>query len=206
MAGSFHTRATMKTGGTTLSSGAARFVRFARPSAWYQAVVRNTNGAVDALADLLGPVFRVHAAPLDDGSHRAQREDSPAVKWNDNLFCGGDIAPLLVAACRPGECETVTAENRNDLVSRQARRSALTQPLPRPASRSETARSRRARGRVESPLRFLASPPLPFRRPKCIPAAQGRLRRSFRLPGHTPGPHETSCLQYSARPLVTVYL
>jgi hypothetical protein len=48
------------------------------------------------------------------------------VKWNDNLFCGGDIAPLLVAACRPSECETVTAENRNDLASRQARRSAVT--------------------------------------------------------------------------------
>jgi hypothetical protein len=92
----------------------------------------------------------------------------------------------------------MAAEHRDHLASRQSRRAALTQPSPRPASRSATSQSRQVRGRVESLPRYHAWLLLPCRPPKRSLATRDRRRSSSRLPGQTPGPRETSCLQYSA--------
>ena len=44
------------------------------------------------------PVFRVDAAALLNRLHRAQRQNSPAMVWDDHLLAGRDVAPLLMAA------------------------------------------------------------------------------------------------------------
>ncbi len=54
---------------------------------------------------LLDPIRRGYPAPVDDCFHRAQREDSPPVVRHDDLLCGQDVAPLLMAASGAGESE-----------------------------------------------------------------------------------------------------
>src|ERR1035437_7627491 len=101
----------------------------------------------------------------------------------------------MVAAGGTGKDESSTAENRDRLVCGQARSSAVTQPLPRPTSRSAIARCRRVRDTVESPPRYRAAPPLPSLRPTYTLAVQDIRRSSSPLPDHTLRPRGTSWLQ-----------
>jgi len=147
---------------------------------------------------LLRPARRLDSTPLDDCSHRAQRENPPAMVWHDDLFSRSNVAPLLVAARGTSKNETVPAENPDHLIRREARSPAITQPSPQPASPWGIVRCRRVKGRVGLPLRCCALPLLPYRRRTHIRATRGTRRSNSPLPGRTPRPRGTSSLQYSA--------
>ncbi len=158
------------------------------------------HGTPSATQRLLGPISRVNAAAFDDGPYRAQQQNPSAMIRHDHLFRGCNIAPLLVATGRAGKHESVTAENHNHLISGQARRSPVTQLLPRPVLRPAATRFPSERDTVESLPRCHVSLLLLTPRPRCTPEVQGRPQRSSWLARHTPGPHGISCPQYIAEP------
>lgn len=56
--------------------------------------------------------------------------DASSVVWNDDLFSGRRVAPFLMASGLSDEDEPVMFEDRDYLISSQARYSAFTQSLP----------------------------------------------------------------------------
>ena len=149
---------------------------------------------------LLKPRFRIDSAAFNNGTHCAERKNATTMKGHDYLFSCNRVAPFLMASCSACQIESGSAKNSNYLFSSEARRSALTQPLPLQAWRYRVTQSRKVPDIAEWPPQYSRALRLPFRLPTYNREALDKLLSSSRRPDRTQESHETSQpLVYRAR-------
>src|ERR1017187_557160 len=132
------------------------------------------------------PLGKRNTAAFDDRPHCPKGKDATAMLGYYNLLPCGRIPPLLMAPGLSYPQKTAMPEYADDLVGSEPWRAAITQPSPRPASRSQAVRDRRAPDTVQWLLGCLRALPPRFRQPTRNRGARGTPPSSRRSRDHVP--------------------